>query len=251
MTTEYAGWDDAERTLELLWSGKQPPRRGPAPKLTVPQIVKAAIELADAEGLETLSMRRVAELLGVGAMSLYTYVPGKQELIDVMMDTVLGEVTPAWEMKGDWRAKLERPAREDWALYLRYPWVLQITGHGRVLGPNRLTAFGSAMDALCGLGQSGDETITLIGVVDAYVRGMARDLVDAAEAERRTGVSDEQWWSTQIRPWSKHFDTSQYPTLADSSFAVSIFGEHEAKFGFGLQRVLDGIQLLVEARGSA
>ncbi len=73
-------------------------------------------------------MRRVAEQLGVGVMSLYTYVPGKAELLDVMLDTVVGEETQPDRTRGNWRSNLELRAREDWALYQRHPWVLQGAG---------------------------------------------------------------------------------------------------------------------------
>ena len=90
--TEYGGSGDPERSLELLWRVRQPSSRGPKPKLDLDQIVSVAIELADEEGLAPLSMRKVAERLGVGTMSLYTYVPGKAELIDLMIDATASRV---------------------------------------------------------------------------------------------------------------------------------------------------------------
>src|SRR5919112_1054849 len=88
VSTEYSGSGDPQRSMELLWGLQQRPKRGPKPRLTVEQIVQAALGVADAEGLAALSMRRVADELGVAPMSLYTYVPSKAELIDVMLDAV-------------------------------------------------------------------------------------------------------------------------------------------------------------------
>lgn len=117
MTTEYSGGGDPQRTLELLWGTQKNPSRGPRPGLSTAQIVGAAITIADSDGLGALSMRRVAEQLGVGTMSLYTYVPGKAELLDVMLDSVFGEQTFAGALPADWRAALELRAQADWALY--------------------------------------------------------------------------------------------------------------------------------------
>jgi AcrR family transcriptional regulator len=96
MVLEYSGSGDPKRTMALLWGIGKKPTRGPKPGLSVGRIVSAAVEVADAEGLGALSMRRVADRLGIGTMSLYTYVPGKAELIDVMLDTVLGETPASW-----------------------------------------------------------------------------------------------------------------------------------------------------------
>ncbi len=95
VTTEFSGGGDPRRSIELLWRLRERPRPGPKPRFTVDDVAAAAIAIADAEGLAALSMRRVAERLGVAAMSLYTYVPGKAELIDLMLDTVCTEVPPA------------------------------------------------------------------------------------------------------------------------------------------------------------
>ncbi|MFW5415694.1 TetR/AcrR family transcriptional regulator [Nocardiopsis sp. CNT-189] len=250
MTTEYAGQGDPGRTLGLLWGTKEQPRRGPRPKLTVPQIAAAAIRVADEDGLDALSMRRVAERLEVVPMSLYTYVPGKHELIDLMLDTVIGEVPPADGHEGEPRARMERMAREDWAFFHRHPWVLEISGHRPAMGPNSLAAFGSGMRALSGLGLSGAEQVMVISLLDGYVRGMARESIDAAQAERRTGVSDDQWWSALLPHWTEHADPRLSPDLADPSVGAAVFGGYEEKFDFGLQRLLDGVQAFIGARGA-
>ena len=102
---------DATRTMELLWGLAPRPTRGPKQGLTLEAVVDAAVALADAEGIDALSMRRVAEALGVGAMSLYTYVPGKAELVDLMLDRVYGEQLAGIATEGGWRARLESRAR--------------------------------------------------------------------------------------------------------------------------------------------
>ena len=90
--TEYPGRGDARRSMALLWGKAEPPKRGPKQGLSVEAIVGAAIAIADADGLDALSMRKVGERLGTSAMALYTYVPAKTELVDLMLEAVLGEL---------------------------------------------------------------------------------------------------------------------------------------------------------------
>src|SRR3954454_19495247 len=92
MVTEFSGGGDPRRSLALMWGVPGPGRRGPKPSRSVDEVVAAAIALADAQGLGALSMRGVAQVLGLSPMSLYTYVPSKAELMDLMLDQVAGEV---------------------------------------------------------------------------------------------------------------------------------------------------------------
>src|SRR6266536_4823913 len=101
----FPGSGDPARSLALLWRTSERASRKGKPDLSVEVIVRTAIELADTAGLTALSMRRVAERLGVGTMSLYTYVPGKAELLDVMLDVVYAETTEPTDPT--WRARLE------------------------------------------------------------------------------------------------------------------------------------------------
>ena len=122
MATEFTGTGDPARSMALLWrapagNGSRP---GPRSSLDVDRIVSSAVRLADSEGLAALSMRRVAAEIGVAAMTLYTHVPGKSELVDLMHDAVLGEVYPA-PPAGDWRARVAAAAPADWELFLRRP----------------------------------------------------------------------------------------------------------------------------------
>jgi AcrR family transcriptional regulator len=256
MTTEYSGRGDPARSLALLWGVQKQPTRGPKPGLSVEQIVRAAIELADAEGLAALAMRRVADRLGVGTMSLYTYVPGKAELLDVMLDTVLAEVAAPDGVAGGWRAKLEAYARELWAHYWRHPWVLQVSGARALLGPNETALFEASLKAVSGIGLSGEQMVHVVALVGEYARGAAGRAVEAARAAQHTGVTDDRWWQDREAIFDKYFEASRYPTLASLAEAGT-FQQSEGdldynlqravdSFEFGLQRVLDGIQAFVE-----
>ena len=122
MAIESSGGGDPARTMALLWRGPAEPvsRPGPRGGLGVDRIVAAAVQRADREGLAALTMRGLATELGVGAMTLYTHVPGKGELVDLMYDAVLGEVYPE-PPAGDWRERLTAVARANWELFVRHP----------------------------------------------------------------------------------------------------------------------------------
>ena len=258
MTAEYKGRGDPQRSLALLWRGQREPTRGPKPALAVEQIVATAIEIADAEGLPAVTMRRVAEYLRVGAMSLYTYVPGKAELLDVMLDEVYGEERVPDDASGDWRARLEAHAHADWALYQRHPWVLQIAEARSLLGPNEIAKFESALQAVAGLGLTGREMVSVVSLITSYARGAAQVAIDAARAAELTGVTDAQWWEARAPVLDEYFDPSRYPTVAsvdlEGGFDPAIDGvEYHQQlalesFEFGLQRVLDGIAVFVQQR---
>lgn len=254
VTTEYSGGGDPKRSMELLWGVPDRPRRGPKPKLTVDRIVRAAIEIADAEGLAGLSMRRVADELGVTAMSLYTYVPGKAELIDVMLDTVHARTPRPDDEEGDWRTRLDRLARENWTRYRRHPWLLQVATSLPVLGPHLMAKYDRELTAVAGLGLTEVEMDLVVGVLADYVHGAVRGAVEAGQVEQRTGMTGEQWWQAYAPLLEQVFDPERYPMAARVGEVAG--AEYNApadpgrSFEFGLQRVLDGVEALVRARAT-
>ncbi|WP_067970339.1 TetR/AcrR family transcriptional regulator [Nocardiopsis trehalosi] len=238
---------DPTPALELLWGTRARPRRGPRQGLTLDRVVGAAVELADAEGAAAVSMRRVAARLGVGAATLYTYVPGRTELCALMLDAVIGRGPLPHEHPGGWRAGTEAWAREDWAVYRRRPWVLRLADQRTVPGPNFLAWYDSAVRLLEGTGLDGAERLTVVEMVDGYVRGLARSSVDAAETELRTGVSEREWAAATDRFLEREVDFGRYPALA----AAMVDGAPptpEDVFAAGLRRLLDGIEADIAAR---
>ncbi|NDU77795.1 TetR family transcriptional regulator [Actinomadura sp. DSM 109109] len=248
--TEYSGAGDPKRTLELLWGVRERPRRGPKPRLTAEEIVRAAIRLADAEGLDGLSIRRIAEELGVSPMSIYTYVPGKAELIDVMIDRAFGELVPPDHES--WRARLEHIARDNWALFHRHPWLLQITTTRPPLGPNTCAKFEYELRAVDGLGLGDVEMDSVVALVTGFAESSARVSVSAAGAERRSGMTDEQWWEASAPLLETLVSEDDYPLGTRVGAAVGReYGSAVAPgraFEFGLARVLDGIEVLISSR---
>ncbi|WP_181772081.1 TetR/AcrR family transcriptional regulator [Amycolatopsis pittospori] len=254
---DYTGTGDPRRTIELLWGVREKPRRGPKPKLTVEGIVTAAIALADAEGIAALSVRRGAERLGVSPMSLYTYIPSRAELLDLMMDRVHGELTDP-PPSHDWRVTVTILAEDAWEMYHRHPWLLQLTTGRLPLGPHTFAKHERELGAVDAIGLTDLEMDAVVAMVNGFVQGMARGSVESASLVRRSGLTDAQWWaaSAPVLAEIPEADAGLFPLAARIGQAA---GEaHNAAsaplhtFRFGLARILDGVEQLVSgaARGS-
>ncbi|MFH0519315.1 TetR/AcrR family transcriptional regulator [Streptomyces sp. M41] len=245
--TETSGSGDIARRLELLWETGRRPSRGPKPTLTLDQIVEAAVRVADAEGLESVSMRRVATELGTGTMSLYRYVPGKAELLDLMLDRVQrASENPADLGDGGWRSALEAMGHATLDLYRRHPWLLQVNQSRPILGPSAFDGMEKVLARIKPMGLADRELISAIIMVDAYVVGAARTQLYAQEAERSTGLTDTEFWQAQSPMLEKIMASGRYPLLA--SLDENTWGSDFDHFGFGLQRILDGLEALVTRR---
>jgi AcrR family transcriptional regulator len=218
--------------------------------LSLDRIVGAGIAIADAEGLEALSMRRVAADLGAGTMSLYRYVPGKDELIDLMAGVVLEEADPGSHPRpgstppaeDDWRPRLASYARLMWAVYRRHPWVLQILSVTRPrLVPGGLAKTEWLLRGVQGLSHDLPTMIRAAVTVTGYVQGMAMFLVNDIDAERRTGVGKEQWWESNRDRFQEVVTGGPYPILARIVAEEQDDVGLDEEFEFGLQRMLDGL----------
>ncbi|MDO0934046.1 TetR/AcrR family transcriptional regulator [Streptomyces sp. DG2A-72] len=247
-STETSGSGDIARTLELLWDTGRRPSRGPKPGLNLEQIVEAAVRIADADGLEALSMRRVATELGTGTMSLYRYVPGKGELLDLMLDRVQQpSENPADLGEGDWRSALEALGRATLDLYRRHPWLLQVNQARPILGPSALDGMEKVLTLIRPMGLTDPELVSAIIMIDGYVVGAARTQLYQQEAERRTGLTDAEFWQAQVPTLEKVLASGRYPVMA--SLSEDTFGPDFDHFEFGLQRILDGLEVFVARRG--
>lgn len=249
---------DLGRSMRLLWRLQIGRTRGPKPSLEVDDIVKIAVRIADTEGLDAVSMRRIAERLGVGAMTLYTYIPAKSDLFDLMYDRVVGQHVLEFPDGADWRANLERVARSQWEIYRRHHWFAQMPWTRVPLGPNILDAYERAMSVVAGLGLSGKEMTEIITLVSSYVHGAARLAVDAVMLPTTTSVDDEDWWADVGPVLESIWDPDRFPTLSSPEMAHAwdqpdaegsyFLAEALASFEFGLARVLDGIEAFITGR---
>ncbi|MGW4829299.1 TetR/AcrR family transcriptional regulator C-terminal domain-containing protein [Amycolatopsis japonica] len=233
---------DPERAIELLWGTSEPERPG----LSLGRIVAAAVEVADAEGLASLSMRKVAERFGTTTMSLYRYVPGKAELVELMRDAVYGEF-PMGSSEGlGWRAGLERWARRAREMYDRHPWLVHSAGSRRLPGPNIMAGYDHALDVASRSGLALAQVIAVVNLVGGFVESAARQAGEAADLQRRTGVTHERWWSERESLFER---LDRYPALERLWKAGGMDAPLDA-FEFGLRRTLDGIEALIQSQGS-
>ncbi|MFE5854792.1 TetR/AcrR family transcriptional regulator [Streptomyces sp. NPDC056500] len=250
MTIETSGSGDVARTLELLWSTGERPARGPKPGLTLDQIVAAAVELADAEGLSALSMRRLSTELGTGTMTLYRYVPGKAELLDLMLDRVTDPgPLPDPAEPVDWRSAFDSLARRYLALFRAHPWLLKVNQARTVLGPSALRSLEAALTCLSGMGLRDAELISVIIATQSFVQGIARMETEGREAADATGMSHEDFWKSQEPFLTRAMHSGDYPRMA--ALDDDTFSEDFDHFEFGLGRLLDGLEVLVRERAEA
>ncbi|GAB2937572.1 TetR/AcrR family transcriptional regulator [Micromonospora polyrhachis] len=254
MTNDDHAGDELPRSLELLWGRRERPRRGPRPGLSLEQIVQAAIELADAEGLGQVSMSRVAERVGFTTMSLYRYVEGKDELLMLMQETAGAMPQAAASSAGEtaeegWRAGLERWARDHLQTFRRHPWLLEVPISGPPVTPNGLTWMDRGLRALDGTGLADGYRLAVVQLLTGYVHGEAHFSRELHRA-MGTGAYDPVRYGRLLR---KVVDADRYPTLhkmTSTGFFDEIGGYEDAEdFEFGLQRVLDGIEVFIQKHG--
>ncbi len=189
---------DEVRTLALLWRQNERPARS---GLTVTQVVQTALELADSEGLEAVSMRRLGEILNVGTMSLYTHVPGKAELMDLMFDAALaGIYTDPDEPKrqGDYRAGIEFIAQRNREMYEARPWLLDMTMSRPVLGPNACGKYEAEVRVLDGIGLTDLEIDAVSGQLWSHLFASCRYAEEERRAQQDTGITEMEWWARTL-----------------------------------------------------
>lgn len=237
---------DPQRGLDLLWRGLEPAQRGPRARLSLAELTAAGIALADREGLEALSIRRVATALGVGPMTIYTYVPSKVELVELMIDEVFGELAPP-PADLDWRGRIEVLAEERWRMYARHPWVLQSNLSRIPLGPHVLDSIEQLYAAFAPLPLAAEQVVALVGVLDAYLQGASRTEAIEAQEVARTGVSYDEYWEARASFWERYFDPERYPEHV-RIWNSGGFETVPSGFEAGLRCLLDGIEVMVGRR---
>ncbi|WP_439681009.1 TetR/AcrR family transcriptional regulator [Embleya sp. MST-111070] len=213
------------------------------PHLTVERIVRAGIAIADAEGLDALSMRAVASRLDAGTMSLYRHVTSRDELVALMVEAALTEAPPAQPPPRDWREGLERAAHRDWELYRRHPWILSNVMMSTRLRPSPGMAADNeyTFTSLDGLDLEPGEAFRYVFTVTAYTQGVAVTLVDEIRNERRSGPASRRRRTSADPSWDALYATGAYPRLTRAMRAAGEPWDLDALFRSGLTDVLDGI----------
>jgi len=250
MAEVMAGKGDPLKSLQILWGKQAAPKRGPKAKVTVADLVRAAITIADAEGIEAVSTRRVAEAAGISPMSFYTHIPDKSVLIDLMLDaasTGPEDAPPPRFTPDAWRDNVMIVAHGLRDFYLAHPWALQVGTHRPVLGPNTMRSYETILSVFDGLGLDEVEMDMSVTMVANYVYGAVRDAARASQVKQQTGMSDEEWWYA-IAPFLDSLDFSPYPVANRVGPVVGELygvGDPERAFNFGLERLLDGLACLI------
>lgn len=268
MRVVFAGQGDPRRTMALLWrttdSGKARGGPGPKPALSVDAIVDAAIAIADEQGMAAPSMRAVGERLGRTAMALYTYVPSKSELVDLMHDRALAELPTAYDLDAGWRDAVTRWAKDTWNFYVRHPWVLQVSQARPVLGPHEYAVLEALLRILHETGLKRPVLRRMAGTLFHLVRSAAQTAAESRQAATETGVGDIEWWYTraalleEVAPdFAERYPTVRWLESEPSAAAAEEDGteaggsvpylvrEAEKTFEVGLAVLLDGIEAAV------
>jgi AcrR family transcriptional regulator len=233
---------DESGIVQVLWGSLERPRRGPKPGLTVERIARAAIEIADTEGLSAVSMQRVATGLGVTKMALYRYVPGKAELVALMTETAVGP-PPEAEPSAGWREILARWALRLYSMFEAHPWLPEVTSGLRIMGPNELGWLDQVVGALAGTGLDGAERMDAAAVLSGHVRSIAQQSLGADGRPRRD--SDRQLMEMIGRLLAQHAE--RFPALT-SAMRDTSGGAQDNALDFGVNRILDGIAALIAQR---
>ena len=239
------------RYLQLLWGIESSGRRGPKPGRTITEIGKAAVAVADRDGLEAVSMKAVASSLGLTTMSLYRYVDSKDDLYAVMLDTAYGTPDPSVTARGGWRGRLERWTRAIAARRLDHPWTVMVPLKEPPAAPN------TALWTECGLRafqptklpaqQRFSSLLLLDGFVQQHIRQSLQlgFLSAGGSSQRGTDGYPENLFSLA--------DPARYPLLlAGASEAMAPEDDDdffETELTFGLHTILDGIAAQVERAG--
>jgi AcrR family transcriptional regulator len=224
--------------FDLVWARPERPSRERAGGLDRQQIVRAAITIADHQGLDALTMRRVAHELGAGTMSLYWHVRSKDELIELMRDEVAGEHT--LQPSGDWRSDLARFARDTRGMFLRHPWLASVAWGTPPLGPNSLRQDELTMAAMSSLGVDLQTQGAIGAVVYFFVVGFVLRELAQEQVQQRTGVTIEEWRASVAPYIQQQLATGRYPNLQR---AISSGGDldNDRAFEFILDFILDGV----------
>jgi len=233
--------------VAAAWGMRERPHKGPKPALSLARIVDAAMRVADAEGLDAVSMGRVATELGAAPMSLYRHVSAKEELLRLMVDATWGD-SPGPPGQGEsWRDGLSRWAWAMRAAIRRHPWVVRIPISGLPIMPREIAWFEDALACMAGTGLTEARKASVAMLLSGYVRNLATTEADIAAAVAVSGLSVDEWMASYPRMLRQLADPRRYPALA-AFIEAGVFDaadDPDNEFVFGLDRILDGIEPLI------
>jgi AcrR family transcriptional regulator len=231
-----------EAGAALVWDRPEPEKR-PAPSpLSRKRIVSAAIAIADAEGLEGMSLRKVGAALDAGPMRLYGYVSTKEELLELMVDEVYREMLSTERARGGWRAVLRSFAHRTRAVAKEHPWFIELLGGRPSLGPNALAHLEATLAALSRAAgfEKIDDVLLAVGTVSAYVIGRIHSEARELRAGRESGMNKSEWQAASWPYMARMIETGRFPTIA-KAVRDAKHPALDVLFDNGLECVLDGV----------
>ena len=232
------------------------PRRAAA--LSRTEIVRVAIEVADAEGADAVSMRRIARQLNAGTMSLYWHIASKEELLDLMIDSVQGGQQLA-EPSGDWRRDMHALAHTIRASLHEHPWMMDFIGGRPPVGPKSLRNVERSLASFDGLGLDAGTAIDIVTTIGTYVLGaVLREIQERNNESLRdrqfAGLTGEEMQQVIAEFTDRARATGRYPRLValmDDDHDPDAAETRDARFEFGLNCLLDGIAARLPSRPPA
>ncbi|MFD7547950.1 TetR/AcrR family transcriptional regulator C-terminal domain-containing protein [Streptomyces sp. NPDC059816] len=254
-STSNTGASDAS---DVLWLRPQRARRQPQVALSQDEIARVALAIADAEGTDALTMRRIAQDLGCGTMSLYRHVRTKDEVFDLIVDTALGEVEQPAAPSGDWLADLRQLAVAKRTVLLAHPWLARLVAGRPLVGPRALASTEFALRVVADLGLSMDDRVRVINTLHSFVNGFvqteweertwrrpADEATEGSDAIDGSGDPAADWRARTL-PYLRHvLDSGRYPYFSAMVDEATSHPDPEADFAWQLQRVLDGLATVV------
>ena len=242
--------DQSDPSLRLLWrhrsgASEQPrAKRGPKQKVSLDEVVDAAIELADDQDLPAVTMRAVAQRVGLGAMTLYSYVPNRDALLVLMVDQVIGRVELP-ELPTEPCDRLRLVADLQLAEFRAHPWLLDVQDVRPWLGPNMSDRYEWQLTAVDGLGLSDLEMDQTVAVLLGFAANTARGEHIKRRAEQATGMTESQWWEANYETLNEVMAGSSYPLAgrvgAAAGEAYQAASDPASELDYGLARIIDGV----------
>ena len=234
------------RRSELLWEDRSRATRGPKASVTPDEVVQAAMQIADREGLAALTMQAVSASLGLTTMAVYRYFPSKEALYDAIVDAGMGQPPRPPLPRGNWRAELAQWAHAKRSMLISRPWLAELPFVAAPHGPNWLSWLEAVVDSLSGTSLTGEEKGQMLSILDGYTRGASDTAISLARA-RTAGISEQEWAAAVGADLGRAIGDPRFPAFA--ALLTGPTDPHnrtmEESFDFGLQIILDGIEIYI------
>lgn len=231
--------------LQLMWA---PTTKVGRSGVTIEALIEAAVALADEHGLDALTMRAVAERVGIGAMTLYGFVPGKSELLELMLDTVAGTTYAEGDRPGDqggWAAAVRHTAERNYGHALAHGWSVEVPAGRPILGPGVCQKYEWELAPLDGIGLSDEAMDQVVTTVVNMATGAARWQLGLDRVRADSQLSDEAWWTLSQPVLASAMRGKHLPVSARVGTTLASAGEPHASLLAGIELLISGLSPMV------